>query len=154
MPEGDLVLPPSGEELREGRRAAKVGHRLDMEANQLEDLIQRTADRVAEKTGETVMAQVKEVAAKVAKDTCREMMNEFDTRMKKLEGNASLNGGSTAGSVYGGGGGSSSYGGGARHVPGVVDIKGFVEDWKDPDPTSLTAAMARNTIQLVSNNIS
>ncbi|CAK0876992.1 unnamed protein product, partial [Prorocentrum cordatum] len=108
----------------------------EMEAAQLETIIERTAIRAAEKTEETVLVQIKKLAVTVARDTCREMSTELDTRMEELGSNASLFGGSTgstAGSVHGGaGGGSFDYGGDnrMRHVAGSVDITGFVEDWK------------------------
>eukprot|EP00959_Pyramimonas_sp_CCMP1952_P065924 1376437-Pyramimonas_sp.AAC.1 len=69
MPDRDVELLPAEEELREERRAAKLGLRREMEAAQLEALIERTARRAAEKTGQTALEQVKEVAATVARDT-------------------------------------------------------------------------------------
>eukprot|EP00959_Pyramimonas_sp_CCMP1952_P196712 4113328-Pyramimonas_sp.AAC.1 len=156
MPGEESLFALSGEEDQEDRRSDKVTRRKEMEAAQLETIIERTAIRAAEKTEETVLVQIKKLAVTVARDTCREMSTELDTRMEELGSNASLFGGSTgstAGSVHGGaGGGSFDYGGDnrMRHVAGSVDITGFVEDWKDPDPTSLTSAFASKVTQILS----
>ncbi|CAK0797753.1 unnamed protein product, partial [Prorocentrum cordatum] len=119
----------------------------------IQNMIELASTRAAEKTGEASMAQVKEVATTAAKAAAREVLADLDSRMRKLESNPSLAGGAstTGGTVRGDGPYAPSAA--ERHVPGGVDIKGFVDDWKDPDPSSLTAQAAQRLLHLVSSNL-
>ncbi len=108
-------------------------------AEDIRKFIDEAANQAAERTGQNILEQVKEVAIKAASEvaervcgTLREEINEIKRKQGSMGSGASS---STGGSVFGGSN-FSSVAGIAQHpvwTPyehGSFEVKGYVVDWK------------------------